>query len=127
MKGGFKLSEIMQNNDAITYINFVHELEKEYEYLRNGGTSYRIKTAEISLEVAKKAGSVLPFLGLESAKESVSTFYDYLDNYRIEDVAKMLNVIAKDLSFNILLSEECKNYIQEKHHTKKPLSFKKIQ
>lgn len=82
------------------YEKFINELEDEYQYHLNGGTSYRIKTAQLSLEVAKKVGDIAPFLEQETSKETVYNMNPGLDLHRIEDVAKMLRVIAKDIKNN---------------------------
>jgi hypothetical protein len=56
---------------------------------------------------------------------TVSRLLPDLDHHRVEDVAKMLHVIAKELHLNATLSDEVKSYIQQKHQHRKPLSFVK--
>ncbi|MEK4221522.1 hypothetical protein N1I86_05530 [Bacillus sp. FSL W8-0116] len=81
--------------------------------------SYRQKTAELSLEVANKVGAVAPFLKREVAKEIVSHSLTRLDRYRLEDVEKMLHVVAKELQMNTNLSDEVKTYVQQKKSNNK--------
>ena len=119
------MDEVMGKEHVVSFADFLHELQKEWEFYLNGGTSYRQKTAELSLEVARKVGSVVPFLESEVAKQTVSRLLPDLDRHRVEDVAKMLHVIAKELHLNATLSDEVKAYVQQKRQHRKPLSFVK--
>ncbi|MGX1902734.1 hypothetical protein ACT3HK_15565 [Thermolongibacillus altinsuensis] len=119
------MSEVTGKEHVVSFAEFLHELQKEWRFHQQDGTSYRQKTAELSLEVARKAGSVVPFLESEISKQTVSLLLPDLDRYRVEDVAKMLHVIAKELHMNATLSDEVKSYVQQKHRHRKPLSFVK--
>lgn len=50
------MDEVMGKEHVVSFADFLHELQKEWEFHLNGGTSYRQKTAELSLEVARKVG-----------------------------------------------------------------------
>ncbi|GLH64485.1 hypothetical protein [Parageobacillus sp. G301] len=104
----------MGKEHVVSFAKFLHELQKEWRFHQQGGTSYRQKTAELSLEVARKVREVAPFLERNVAKQTVSRLLPGLDHHRVEDVAKMLHVIAKELHMNATLSDEVKAYIQQK-------------
>ncbi|MED1420244.1 hypothetical protein [Bacillus smithii] len=108
------MNEGMGKEHVVSFEEFLHELQKEWRFHQQGGTSYRQKTAELSLEVANKVGAVAPFLEREVAKQTVSRLLPGLDRYRLEDVAKMLCVVAKELHMNATLSDEVKTYLQQK-------------
>ena len=50
------------NKALITVDEFISKLHQEYVYHKQGGTSYRQKTAKLSLEVALEVKKVHPFL-----------------------------------------------------------------
>jgi hypothetical protein len=110
----FTMSEGMGKEHVVSFEEFLHELQKEWRFQQQGGTSYRQKTAKLSLEVANKVGAVAPFLERDVAKQTVSRLLPVLDRYRLEDVAKMLHVVAKELHMNATLSDEVKTYVQQK-------------
>jgi len=118
------LSRASGDFNQVDFSEFLYELENELKFHKNGGTSYRHKTAELSLEVAKKVGMLLPFNNLGTAKKLVKNFDNSLDNFRVDDVAKMLNVVAKDLQLKANMSEELSNYVRANRKKRKPLSFK---
>ncbi|PLS19229.1 hypothetical protein CVD28_02125 [Bacillus sp. M6-12] len=113
----------MNEEITVSFLEFVKELEQEYKYHANGGTSYRTETAKIALEVAKKTGKSTPFLHREATIQYVTTFFPHLDEERIKDVVKMLHVIAKDLHLKANLSDEMKARLKEKQLNRKSLSF----
>jgi hypothetical protein len=119
------MSEVMGKEQVVSFTEFLQELQKEWRFHLNEGTSYRQKTAELPLEVARKVGGVAPFFELEVAKQTVSRLLPFLDHYRVEDVAKMLHVIAKELHMNANLSDEVKAYVQQKRQHRNPLSLVK--
>ncbi|ALF09548.1 hypothetical protein [Parageobacillus thermoglucosidasius] len=108
------MDEVMGKEHAVSFTEFLHELQKEWKFHLNGGTSYRQKTAELSLEVARKVRDVVPFLESEVAKQTVSRLLPDSDRHRVEDVAKMLHVIAKELHLNANLPDEVKAYVEQK-------------
>jgi hypothetical protein len=75
--------------------------------------------------VAEKMKTATPFLNAHAAKDLVHSVYPEADEHRVNDVAKMLNVIAKDLRLNASLSDETKEYIKRKNEQqkRKPLAF----
>ncbi|ASS86459.1 hypothetical protein NSQ51_10625 [Geobacillus sp. FSL K6-0789] len=105
---------------VVSFPEFLEELRQELRFQQNGGTSYRKQTAQLSLQVAQKAGCIDPFFNRESAKRTVSQLLPDLDLFRIEDVAKMLNVIARELHMNATLSDEVRDYIHQKRQHRKP-------
>ncbi|AKM19577.1 Uncharacterised protein [[Flavobacterium] thermophilum] len=105
---------------VVSFPEFLEELRQELRFQQNGGTSYRKQTAQLSLQVAEKAGCIDPFFNRESAKRTVSQLLPDLDLFRIEDVAKMLNVIARELHMNATLSDEVRDYIHQKRQHRKP-------
>lgn len=113
-------------NILLTIEELLNELEQEYTYLKNGGTSYRHETALLCLELVKKVGNITPFFDDFTTKQIVSEIYFNHDPHRKEDIIKMLRVIVKDLQLKGNLDESCKEYIQQKKEMrgKKPLSFK---
>jgi hypothetical protein len=108
------MTEGMGKEHVVSFAEFLHELQKEWRFHQQGGTSYRQKTAELSLEVACKVKAVAPFLERDVAKQTVSRLLPDLEHHHVEDVAKMLHVIAKELHMNATLSDEVKAYVQQK-------------
>ena len=45
------------HENPVPFEMYLNELSKEFEYLQNGGASYRIETATLSLEIAQKVKS----------------------------------------------------------------------
>src|SRR5690606_17215527 len=88
----------------------------EIKYFKNGGrgSSYRLKTAEFSLMVAKKINDVTPFYERNDSMEVVSILLQSEDEYRRKDVAKMLNVITRNLHRKANLTDEYKEYLQKR-------------
>lgn len=114
-----------KHNREMYYKTFIQELQNECDYHAQGSTSYRKRSAELSLEVARKTKSVAPFFQSESALQTVSRFLVDEDQERIKDVSKMLRVVANSVRLDSELPYELKEYIQEKRINRKPLSFKK--
>ncbi|GGM34580.1 hypothetical protein GCM10011351_20730 [Paraliobacillus quinghaiensis] len=79
-----------------TYDNFYEALKDQYEYLLNGGTSYRKKTALLALNIAKEVKQVDLFFDHERTKQFVRQYLPDEDNYRVLDVSKMLYHNAKE-------------------------------
>lgn len=117
----------MQNEHADFCKRFIQELQDEVEFHAvESGTSYRRKTAELSLDVAKTVEMVSPLLKANAAINIVSRLMPRLDNHRLEDVSKMLNVIAKDIYMDATLSNEAKAYVDYKRENQKPITLKKL-
>lgn len=115
----------MTRKTVLSFEEFLQELQKEFKYLSNGGTSHRQHMAKLSLNVALKARNVSPFLKLDVSNHTVAELMPHLDRYCKEDVAKMLYSVAKDLSMNSNLSEDEKSYVRTKTENLKPLAFVK--
>lgn len=115
----------IKKENTVAFDTFLTELQKEFDYQANGGTSYRKRTAMLALEVAHQIGDTAPFFDLENVRETVSVLYPKLDTERVEDVSKFLCTIAKDLYLKANLSDEVKAYVQQKRKHQKPLSFVK--
>jgi len=98
----------------VAFLDFIQELETEMRYHANGGTRYRQKTAELSLEVAKRFGRVDVFYNRDQARDIVRNSFPDLPLERIEDVAKMLSVIAQDLRRKQNLPKEILGFIQKR-------------
>lgn len=101
-------------NDAIPFSDFLDILKQEYDYHKNGGTEYRKETARLSLEIAMKVKSVVPFLDHMSAKRLVFEYLPLANNQRKDDVAKMLRVLAKKLYLEKNTPNEVKEYVNKK-------------
>lgn len=95
----------------LTYKEFRSELEKEASYLKanNKDITYRQKTAEFSLEVLNLVKDFKVFLNIESAFEVVKKYFPQEETFRLKDVAKMLNVVLKDLLYKANMSDELKH------------------
>jgi hypothetical protein len=111
-----------KRENAVLFDAYLKELQKEFDYQADGGTSYRKTTAMLALEIARQTGNTAIFFDLNKARETVSK-YQNLDTERIEDIAKFLNCIIKDIHFKDNLSDEVKAYLQQKRQKQKPLSF----
>lgn len=101
---------------VVKFEEFLHELEKEYTYHQAGGTSYRTKTAEYSLIIAKRAGEITPFFDRDVTKQLVSDLFPSLDYHHNEDVANMLFTICNDLNLKSIQTKQCLDYVKQIHH-----------
>lgn len=107
------MSEMIGKGHEVSFSEFLNELEKEVSFFRNGGTTYRLRTAEIALDIAQSVKTVDLFLDFEIAKEIVSNLLPEHDHHR-NDVAKMLYTIARDLEVNATLPIDVKEYVRQK-------------
>ena len=57
----FGINSLNDKKYAFTFSALVEKLQKQYDYLFKGGTSYRQRSAELALEIARKVGNVNPF------------------------------------------------------------------
>lgn len=83
------------------------ELQKEFSYLEG----YRKQTAQLAIQVLDNLKDVNVFLNMES---SLTTVKDLLneDEYRLQDVAKMLNVLMSELMSKDNLTDDMKQRIE---------------
>lgn len=111
--------------EEVSFEDFIKELKKEYEYQRNGGTSYRLSSSSLALVTAIETNSVKEFLDKDVAKQTVSYLLPTISNEKVEDVAKLLNIIANDIQYKKNLPNKVREYVQQRREKQKPLSFKK--
>ena len=105
-----------------TYEEFIADLKGQLDYQLDGGTSYRIKTAELALKVAEKVDDVELFIKRETVRELTNqVLQDYNDERRL-DVAEFLFHNTKHLSRKKNMSNDIKEYIQEMKK-KNPITF----
>lgn len=104
---------------------FLNELKKEIEFHSNGGTNYRRISAEYSLQIARMVGGFPPFLDRKNAEKIVAQLYPNLSIEKKKDISKMMNVIARDLYRKTNMSDEIRQYVQEKRSNTRTLSFTK--
>lgn len=69
--------------------------------------------------MATKTVSAIPFLDDAQSKQIVSQALPDVDKDRLEDVAKMLHVIARDLQNRTGLSESTKEFLEQKRKKRK--------
>lgn len=98
----------------VTKEEFVKELEDELAYHLDGGTSYRQDTTRYSLDIANSLPDTSLIFDREKTYDKVKEFYPDMDEERLQDVSKMLNVIVRDLYSKKNLDEETKRYVEEK-------------
>lgn|SRR5690625_4478545 len=103
-----------QPKHNLTFEKFINRLQQEYKYHADGGTTYRQKTAKLSLEVALAVKNVHPFLDPIECQKLVSSHLPAYDNERKDDVAKMLRVIAKSMYIEMTTPDEVKEYVKSK-------------
>lgn len=111
----------------VSYPDFLNELTNEFQYMKNGGTSYRKDTVELSLKVAKEVKNVTPFFNRDVAFETVSEFLPGMDVDRLKDIAKMLNVVLRDLHSKANRSDELKSKLLERARNRKPFRLVPVQ
>jgi len=98
----------------VTITELINELEDELNYLKDGGSEYRIKTAELSLKIAKEINNVTPFFDRNNSLEVVSRLLQNEDDERRYDVAKMLNVITKSTYKKLNYTDEYKESLRQR-------------
>lgn len=105
----------------VSHSNLINELSKELQYLENGGTSYRKETARRALTVARETRDIHVFTDRNLAIKTTSNFLIEEDTHRINDVAKMLNVVVSDLHYKASLSDEIKEKLEKRSRIRKPI------
>lgn len=111
-------------NEKVSKEELVKELEDELAYHLNGGTTYRQDTTRYSLTIANFLPGTELFFNREQTLEKVKELYPDMDEYRLLDVSKMLNVIVRDLHSKKTLDEETKQFVEEKMKNFTGLKFK---
>lgn len=92
----------------------LRRLKKEYTYQLDGGTKYRQLTASYALDIAKKVGDVEAFLVKENPVQLVKKYKPNLDRHRLNDVSKMLRVLAGRMHYEKAIPERLKEYRKKK-------------
>ncbi|MFJ7850788.1 hypothetical protein ACIQZM_18110 [Peribacillus sp. NPDC097206] len=90
------------------------ELQKELSYLEG----YRKRTAQLAMQVLDNIEDVNVFLEMESSLTVVKDLLNE-DEYRLQDVAKMLNVLLGHLIKDDNISDEMKQKLAERKLRKK--------
>lgn len=109
----------------VTKPELLKELEDELAYHLDGGTSYRQDTTHYSLSFARTVPDIYVFFSRDDAYQHVRDYYPDLDEDRLKDVSKMLNVIVRDLHMKKNMSEELKAELAKRLKKRKPLSIVK--
>ena len=94
------------------------ELEKEISYLED----YRKQTAKFSLTVLEQVEDIYVFINMDSSFKTVERLLDE-DYYRLQDVAKMLNVLLRNLMLEDSLSDEMKQELAKRKGRRKEKPF----
>ncbi|MFD2762421.1 hypothetical protein [Lentibacillus juripiscarius] len=113
----------MRQSETVSYRDFLEELQKEANYHEYGGTSYRYKTARLSVDVAKRTGYVDLFFDKNMAGRLVAHLLQKEDWERVSDVTKLLHAVALDLKMNTHLSAEARKYVADKQKHRKQVSL----
>lgn len=101
-------------NKVVTHLEFLKLLEHEYSELKAYGTPYRKETARLALEVAKRHMNPLLFLERENARMAVLQVRLNMDVERLNDVSKMLSVVANVLNGRAKQSDAFKRRVNER-------------
>ena len=105
---------------------FYNQLYAQYLYLSDGGTSYRIETSKLALEIAKKEKDIEPFLDRDQTIKVVLSYFSNLDEERLQDVSKMLYLKAKSVKRKNEMSDEMKKEIEKRIRNKGPFKLTKV-
>lgn len=108
---------------AVLHDEYVKELNDLLNYLSDGGTEYRSKTAELALAVAKQVEDPYDFWSRTKATEYLFNRLPGLDEDRHKDVSKMLSVTIHNMHVKYNRSAEVSQYVEEKRKKRKPLAF----
>jgi len=106
--------------------DFLDELEKEFEYLKNGGTSYRVDIAELCLFVAQRVEEVDSFFDRENAQKVAASLLPDANLERLRDVAKMLNTVIDCFYLEATTPDEVKKKLLERKRKRKSLKLTSI-
>ncbi len=109
----FTLNHKQEENQRYLKI-LLSDLEKEVAFQSDGGTSYRKRTAELALEIAKGVNDFFSLIGRENAKKVVQSYSFSLDDERIEDVGNVLNTTAKEIYIHQDVDTDLQAYLNKK-------------
>ena len=104
---------------CISYQVFLDELARETDWLKNGGTTYRVKTAELSLEVANKTSDIDAFSSRDMVMQLVTMLLPDIDVERAKDVAKMLYTVYSTLELEANIPLDIKQMLFERKKRRK--------
>ena len=110
---------------GMRYSAFLEALEQEQAYINEGGTSYRRQTAAMARDLASINDGLAQFLNRQELVRQVRTAYPLEDEERIQDVAKVLNVVAKNVYLRADVSDEAAAYVRSRKARRKPLTLMK--
>lgn len=99
---------------TITNEEFLKTVIFEIEAMKEYGTSYRYKTAELSLEVLKVHFDVDLYRNRQKAYEVAANVLTDSNEERLLDVAQMLNSLLVSLERKLNASEDFKVLLAEK-------------
>jgi hypothetical protein len=86
------------------------ELEKEFAFQSDGGTSYRKRTVELALEIAKGVNDFFSLLERENATKVVQSYSFSLDDEHKEDVSNVLYTISKEIHIQQGVDADLQSY-----------------
>lgn len=115
------MSTLEKNEKSVSHSTFVSLLTKEAALMKNHGTTYRQKTAELSLNIAKKEKNPQSFLKRDKAYKVVCSYLTDEPEERLKDVTKYLHFLYLHLYFKDEVTTKVK-----KEHTKRKKSFQLI-
>lgn len=115
----------METDKIHWFEQFYNQLYNQYLYLCDGGTSYRIESSRLSLEVAKQENNIEFFFDFDQATNIVSSYFSNIDEDRLHDVSKMLYLNANRVKGKNTQPKEIKAAIEERMKNRKPLRLTK--
>ena len=111
-------------SNIVTKEELIIELEKELHYHMDGGTAYRIKTTQLSIQVVNRTSDINCFYDRQHSYDTVAKALPDQDEYRLQDVSKMISIIVRDLELKKNLPADVKAFADEKMKNFKSLKFK---
>lgn len=115
----------MEKDQAHLFEEFYKHLYNQYLYLCDGGTSYRIETSKLALEVVKQIKDIEPFLNLDQTIKIILASFNDIDKDRLNDVSKMLYLSANVVKRRMSMSDEMRKAIEERRKNRKTLRLTK--
>jgi hypothetical protein len=99
---------------SVTKEQFLSELERELAYLKDGGTSYRVETAELAVALGKKMNELSLLADKVKIAEWVAMELTDIDRERLLDVSKFLKTIYGHLKLYAELDEDLKQELEKR-------------
>ncbi|GLC90344.1 hypothetical protein [Lysinibacillus piscis] len=107
----------------VTVQQFEQKLLEEVEFLKQGATTYRQQTAELSLKVLESVHDVTLFFNRIDVMKAVSKVLKTADADRQRDVAKMLNVLYVQMHSEQNRTAELEKQLAERRRKRKKISL----